>query len=169
MAARMQGPGARPLDEVMAARRAAMLRFAIQQQEARHYSEALDMYRQLIEGYPGTEEESEARERMLDLAYLFGSEKQPYRMLSLYNTLETAYAPTSTERITESRRARVKQILEEVHEQQQREAEAQARIEAIREGGLLAPEPVKMPPRRKEPAREPRNTATRRQEGRDVG
>jgi hypothetical protein len=164
-------PDARPRaqSDVAAARRAAMLRFAIQQQEAGHYSEALDVYRQLVEGYPGTEEESEARERMLDLAYLFGSEKQPYRMLSLYNTLETMYAPASTERQTEARRARVKEILEEVHEQQRREAEAQARIEAIREGGLLTPEPVKMPPRRKEPAREPRNRATRRQEGHDVG
>ena len=163
-------PDARPKaqSDVAAARRAAMLRFAIQQQEAKHYSEALDMYRQLVEGYPGTEEETEARERMLDLAHLF-AESQPYRMLSVYNTLETAYAPTSTERITESRRDRVRQILKEVHEQQRREAEAQARIEAIREGGLLAPEPVKMPPRRKEPAREPRNRATRRQEGRDVG
>ena len=163
-------PDARPRaqSDVAAARRAAMLRFAIQQQEAKHYSEALDMYRQLVEGYPGTEEETEARERMLDLAHLF-AESQPYRMLSVYNTLETAYAPTSTERITESRRDRVRQILKEVHEQQRREAEAQARIEAIREGGLLAPEPVKMPPRRKEPAREPRNRATRRQEGRDVG
>jgi len=168
MSGQMQERRVRMQSDVAAARRAAMLRFAIQQQEAKHYSEALDMYRQLVEGYPGTEEETEARERMLDLAHLF-AESQPYRMLSVYNTLETAYAPTSTERITESRRDRVRQILKEVHEQQRREAEAQARIEAIREGGLLAPEPVKMPPRRKEPAREPRNRATRRQEGRDVG
>ena len=134
MAARMQGPGARSPDEIMAARRAAMLRFAIQQQEAKHYAVALDMYRQLIEGYPGTEEENEARERMLDLACLFGSEKQSHRMLSLYDTLETLYAPTSTERTTDARRARVKQILDGIHEQDRREAEAQARLEAIREG-----------------------------------
>jgi len=168
MAQETRDPRQKTLDEISAARRAAMLRFAIQQQEAGHYSEALDMYRQLVEGYPGTEEQTEARERMLDLAHLF-AESQPYRMLSLYNTLETAYAPTSTERITESRRDRVRQILKEVHEQQRREAETQARLEAIRDGAEPPPEPATMPPRRKEPAREPRNRATRRQEGRDVG
>jgi len=156
-------------DEVAAARRAAMLRFAIQQQEAKHYAVALDMYRQLIEGYPGTEEENEARERMLDLACLFGSEKQSHRMLSLYDTLETLYAPTSTERTTDTRRARVKQILDGIHEQDRREA--QARLEAIREGAVPPSEfePVTMPPRGKEPARvPPRSRATRRQEGREV-
>jgi hypothetical protein len=164
----MQVPGTRSLDEIMAARRAAMLRFAIQQQEAKHYAVAFDMYRQLIEGYPGTEEESEARERMLDLAYLFGSENKPYRMLGLYNALETLYAPTSTERTTEARRARVRQILDGIHEQERREAETEARLEAIREGAQPPPEPATMPPRRKEPTRAPRSRATRRQEGRDV-
>jgi len=169
MAQETRDPRQKTLDEISAARRAAMLRFAIQQQEAGHYSEALDVYRQLVEGYPGTEEESEARERMLDLACLFGSEKQPHRMLSLYNALETLYAPTSTEGTAEARRARVKQILEGIHEQERREAEAQARLEAIREGVQPPPEPATMTPRRKEPAREPRSRATRRQEGRDVG
>jgi hypothetical protein len=168
MAARMQGPGARSLDEIMAARRAAMLRFAVQQQEAKHYAVALDTYRQLIEGHPGTEEENEARERMLDLACLFGSEKQSHRMLSLYNTLESLYAPTSMESTADARRARVKQILDGIHEQERREAETQARLEAIREGAVPPPGPAAMPPRRKEPAREPRSRATRRQEGRDV-
>jgi hypothetical protein len=144
-----------------------MLRLAIQQQEAKHYSEALDVYRQLIEGYPGTEEETEARERMLDLAHLF-AESQPYRMLSLYNTLETMYAPTSIERTRAARRARVKAILQEVHEQKQREAEAQARIEAIREGAAFEPEPATMPPESKKPTREPQRRATRRQGGADV-
>src|SRR3972149_4254427 len=110
-------PGARTQEEVTAARRAAMLRFAIQQQEAKHYAVALDMYRQLIEEYPGTEEENEARARMLDLACLFGSENKSHRMLSVYDTLETMYAPRSTERTADTRRARVRQILEEVHEQ----------------------------------------------------
>jgi len=168
MTAGMQGPGARSLDEIMAARRAAMLRFAIQQQEAKHYAVALDMYRQLIEGYPGTEEETEAKERMLDLAHLFGSEKQPHRMLSLYNALEGLYAPASTDHTTEARRARVKQILDGIHEQERREAETQARLEAIREGVEPPPEPARMSPRRREPAREPQSRATRRQEGRDV-
>ena len=168
MAQETRDPRQKTLDEISAARRAAMLRFAIQQQEAGHYSEALDMYRQLVEGYPGTEEQTEARERMLDLAHLF-AESQPYRMLSLYNTLETAYAPTSTERITESRRDRVRQILKEVHEQQRREAETQARLEAIRDGAEPPPEPATMPPRRKEPAREPQQRATPRQGGVDVG
>jgi len=159
-----QDPRERTQEEISAARRAAMLRFAIEQQEERHFAEALDMYRQLIDEYPDTEEESEARERMLDLAYAFGSERQPYRMLSLYNTLETMYAPMSTDRTTEARRARVKEIVEEVHQEKQREAEAEARIEAIREG--RAPEPARMPQEREKPAREPqrRRTGARAQE-----
>jgi hypothetical protein len=168
MAGEIPDARARVQDEVAAARRAAMLRFAIQQQEAKHHAVALDMYRQLIEECPGTEEENEARERMLDLACLFGSEKQPHRMLSLYNALESLYAPTSTEHTAEARRARVKQILDGIHEQERREAETQARLEAIREGAEPPPEPATMPPRRKEPARVPRSRATRRQEGGDV-
>jgi hypothetical protein len=168
MAREVQHPGARSLEEVSAARRMAMLRFAIQQQEAKHYAEALDMYRQLIDEYPGTEEGNEARERMLDLAHLFGSEKQPYRMLSVYDALESMYAPTGSERTTEARRARVKEILGEVHQEEQRAAEAEARVEAIREGSQAAPEPARMLPEREKPAREPRRRATRREEGRDV-
>jgi hypothetical protein len=122
-----------------------MLRFAIQQQEAKHYAVALDMYRQLIEEYSGTQEENEARARMLDLACLFGSENQTHRMLSVYDTLETMYASTGGGQTpAESRRERVRQILEEVHEQDRREAEAQARIEAIREGVALPPEPARL-------------------------
>jgi hypothetical protein len=168
MAARMQGPGARSLNEIMAARRAAMLRFAIQQQEAKHHAVALDMYRQLIEGYPGTEEEHEARERMLDVACLFASEKQAHRMLSLYNTLESLYAPTSAERTTDARRARVRQILDGIHEEERQEAETQARLEAMREGREPPLQPATMPTRRKETARGPRIRATRRQEGPEV-
>jgi hypothetical protein len=170
MAGEIPDARARVQDEVAAARRAAMLRLAIQEQEEKHYAQALDMYRQLIEGYPGTEEENEARERMLDLACLFGSEKQSHRMLSLYDTLETLYAPTSTERTTDARRARVKQILDGIHEEDRREAEAQARLEAIREGAapLSESEPVTMPSRGNEPARQPRSRTTRRQEGREV-
>jgi len=170
MAQETRDPRQKTLDEISAARRAAMLRFAIQQQEAKHHAVALDMYRQLIEGYPGTEEENEARERMLDLACVFGSEKQSHRMLSLYNTLESLYAPTSTESTADAGRARVKQILDGIHEQDRREAEAQARLEAIREGAvpLSESEPVTMPSRGKEPARQPRSRATRRQEGPEV-
>jgi len=168
MTGERQDPRARTQEDVAAARRAAMLRFAIQQQEAKHYSEALDIYRQLIEGYPGTEEESEARERMVDLAYLFGAEKQPYRMLSLYNALETMYAPTSGDRTNAARRARVKEILQEVHEEKQRDAEAEARVEAIREGVAPAPELAMAPPGRKKPARQPQRRAARQQGERDV-
>jgi predicted Zn-dependent peptidase len=167
MAGEIPDASARVQDEVAAARRAAMLRLAIQEQEEKRYAQALDMFRQLIESYPGTEEESEARERMLDLAHLFG-ESQPYRMLSVYNTLENMYAPTSVERTSAARRARVKAILQEVHEQERREAETQARLEAIREGVEPPPEPARMSPRRREPAREPRSRATRREEGGDV-
>lgn len=155
---------ARTQDEVAAARRAAMLRLAIQEQDAKRYAQALDMYRQLIEGYPGTEEECEARERMLDLAHLF-AESQPYRMLSVYNSLETMYAPTSVERTRAARRERVKAILQDVHEQQEREAAAEARIEAIRDGAPSAPEPPPMPPESNEPAREPQRRPARRQGG----
>jgi len=169
MAQETRDPRQKTLDEISAARRAAMLRFAIQQQEGKHYAVALDMYRQLIEGYPGTEEENEARERMLDLACLFGSEKQSHRMLSLYDTLETLYAPTSTERTTDTRRARVKQILDGIHEQDRREAAALAPTEAVREGAASALEPATMPLESKEPARlPPRSRATRRQEGPEV-
>src|SRR4030042_6783841 len=105
-------PKARTQDEVMAARRAALLRFAIQGQEAKHYAVALDMFRQLIEEYPGTEEENEARARMLDLACLFGSENQTHRMLSVYDTLETMYASASgAQTPAESRRERVRRLL----------------------------------------------------------
>ena len=164
----MTGPRARTQEEVMAARRAAMLRFAIQQQEAKHYAVALDMYRQLIEEYSGTEEENEARERMLDLACLFGSENQAHRMLSVYETLETMYASTGVDRTAESRRERVKQILEEVHEQDRREAEAQARIEAIREGVALPPEPARLPGQHEKSARQLKSRAIDRERGADV-
>jgi len=165
----MTGPRARTQEEVMAARRAAMLRFAIQQQEAKHYAVALDMYRQLIEAYPGTEEENEARERMLDLACLFGSENQTHRMLSVYDTLETMYASTSGGQTpAESRRERVRQILEEVHEQDRREAEAQARIEAIREGVALPPEPARLPGQHEKSARQLKSRAIDRERGADV-
>ena len=155
---------ARTQDEVAAACRAAMLRLAIQEQDAKRYAQALDMYRQLIEGYPGTEEECEARERMLDLAHLF-AQSQPYRMLSVYNSLETMYAPTSVERTRAARRERVKAILQDVHEQQEREAEAEARIEAIRDGAPSAPEPPPMPPESNKPAPEPQRRPARRQGG----
>lgn len=165
MAGEIPDVGAGGQDEVAAARRAAMLKLAIQQQEAKRYAMALDMYRLLIEGYPGTEEENEARERMLDLAHLFEAENQPHRMLGVYNTLETMYFPTSVEHTTTARKARVKAILREVHEQEQREAEAQARIEAIREGKAPPPEPALMPVKGKRPARQPQRRTIRQQGG----
>ena len=168
MATEAQSPRARSAEEVTAARRAAMLRFAVQQQEAGHHAEAQDMYRQLIEEYPDTAEGSEAREQLLDRAFLFESQKQPYRMLSLYNTLESMYAPASSERVAEARRARVKAILEEINQQKQQEAEAQARLEAIREGVERAPEPATTAPQRQKPAHGARKRATRRQGARGV-
>jgi hypothetical protein len=92
-----------------------MLRFAIAKQKNGHHAEAQDICRQLIEEYPGTDEEAEARERMLDIAHLFASENQTYRMLSIYNTLENLYARRGAPDVEEARRARVREILDHIH------------------------------------------------------
>jgi hypothetical protein len=122
-----KGSHGRPeiLDEVAAGRRAAMLGFAINQQENGHHAEAQDIYRQLIREYPGTDEEAEARERMLDMAQLFASEKQPYRMLSLYGTLENLYAREGAPNVEEARRARVREIVNDIHKSDKLEEEAE--------------------------------------------
>lgn len=119
-----EGKGGRveALGEIAAARRATMLKFAIEQEGEKHYSEALDMYRQVVGGYPGTGEEAEARQRMLSLAHRFGSGNQPYRMLSIYGALENLYAHERYETWNEARRARVREILDEIRERDRREA-----------------------------------------------
>ena len=118
------------LEQIEAARRAGILRDCIKQEEDRHYSEAIDGYRQIIDQYHGTPEEEEARERMLDLAYLFESKEQSYRAKHLYWLLELLYTPQRFDDIKEARRARVKEILDEVHAEQRAEEERRARLEA---------------------------------------
>jgi len=118
------------LDQIEAARRAAILRECIKQEEDGHYSEAIDGYRQIIDQYHGTPEEEEARERMLDLAYLFESKGQSYRAKHLYWLLEQLYTPQRFGDIKEARRARVKEILDEVHAEKRVEEERRARLEA---------------------------------------
>ena len=119
-------PGRREaLDQVSAARRAATLRFAIAQQERGHYAEAQQAYGRLIEQYPGTDEEAEARERMLDIAHLFASGNQTYRMLGIYDTLESLYARQEAPNAAEARRERVREIVDDIHRRDRRETEAE--------------------------------------------
>ena len=118
------------LEQIEAARRAAILRECLKQEEDGHYSEAIDGYRQIIDQYHGTPEEAEARERMLDLAHLFQSKGQSYRAKHLYWLLELLYTPQRFDDIKEARRARVKEILDEVHAEKRAEEERKARVEA---------------------------------------
>jgi len=117
------------LEQIEAARRVAMLRESIKQEEEGHYSEAIDGYRQIIDQYHGTPEEAEARERMLDLAYLFQKRGQNYRAKHLFWLMEMLYTPQGFKDIEEVRRARVKEILEEIHAEKQAEEERRARVE----------------------------------------
>ena len=117
------------LEQIEAARRGAILRQSVSQEEDKHYSEAIDGYRQIIEQYPGTGEEGEARERMLDLAYLFESDGQTYRAKHLYRLLELLYTPQRHENIQEARRARVKEILSGIDAEKKAEEEREARLE----------------------------------------
>jgi len=118
------------LEQVEAARRVAILRECIKQEEDGHYSEAIDGYRQIIDQYHGTPEEEEARERMLNLAHLFESKGQSYRAKHLYWLLELLYTPQRFKDIKEVRRARVKEILDEVHAEKRAEEKRRARLEA---------------------------------------
>jgi len=103
------------LAQIEAARRAAIMRQCAVQEEEAHYSEAIDGYRQIIEQYPGTQEEEQAKERMMDLAYLFETEGQTYRAKHLYWLLELLYTPQRYADIRQARSARVKEILAEIH------------------------------------------------------
>jgi len=118
------------LEQIEASRRIAILRDCIKQEEDGHYSEAIDGYRQIIDQYHGTPEEKQARERMLDLAHLFESKGQSYRARHLYWLLELLYTPQRFKDIKEARRARVKEILDEIHAEKQAEEERRARVEA---------------------------------------
>jgi len=110
------------LERIEAARRQALMRLSVEAEEKEHYNEALDGYRQIIDQYHGTPEEEEARERMLDLAYLFESEEQHYRAKHLYWLLEMLYTPQRYKNIQEVRRARVKEILDQIHAEEERRA-----------------------------------------------
>lgn len=120
------------LEQIEATRRVAILKDCIKQEEDGHYSEAIDGYRQIIDQYHGTPEEEKARERMLDLAHLFQSKGQGYRAKHLYWLLELLYTPQRFKDIREVRRARVKEILDEVHAEKRAEEERRARLEAQR-------------------------------------
>ena len=103
------------LAKIEAARRAAIMRQCAVQEEEAHYSEAIDGYRQIIEQYPGTKQEQQAKERMMDLAYLFETEGQTYRAKHLYRLLELLYTPQRYADIRQARSVRVKEILGEIH------------------------------------------------------
>ncbi len=118
------------LEQIEAARRAAILKDSIKQEEEGRYSEAIDGYRQIIDQYHGTPEEKEARERMLGLASLFQSKGQSYRAKHLYRLLELLYTPQRFKDMEEVRRARVKEILDEIHAEKRAEEERRARLEA---------------------------------------
>jgi len=109
------------LAQIEAARRAAIMRQCAVQEEEAHYSEAIDGYRQIIEQYAGTQEEEQAKERMMDLAYLFETEGQTYRAKHLYWLLELLYTPQRYKDIKEVRRARVKEILDDIHKRDREE------------------------------------------------
>lgn len=118
------------LEQIEAARRAAILRDCTKQEEDGHYSEAIDGYRQIIDQYHGTPEEEQARGRMLDLAHLFDSKGQGYRAKHLYWLLEQLYTPQRFGDIKEARRARVKEILDEIHAEERAEEKRRALVEA---------------------------------------
>ncbi len=118
------------LEQIETARRVAILKDCIRQEEDGHYSEAIDGYRQIIDQYHGTPEEAEARERMLDLAYLFQSKGQTYRAKHLFWLLEQLYTPQRFKDIKEVHRARVKEILDEIHAEKRGEEECRAKLKA---------------------------------------
>ncbi len=117
------------LEQIEAARRKGLLRLCHEAEQKEHYSEAIDGYRQIIDHYHGTPEEEEAREKMLDLAYLFESKGESYRAKHLYWLLEQLYTPQRYADIKEARRARVKEILADIEAQKRAEEERRARLE----------------------------------------
>ena len=117
------------LEQIEAARRKGLLRLCQEAEEKGHHSEAIDGYRQVIDQYFGTPEEAEARERMLDMAYLFESEGQAYRAKHLYWLLEQLYTPQRYADVQESRRGRVQEIMDKIHAEERAEEERRARLE----------------------------------------
>ena len=118
------------LEQIEAARRRGLLRICQEAEDKAHYSEAIDGYRQIIDQYHGTPEEEEAREKMLDLAYLFESKGEAYRAKHLYGLLEMLYTPQRYADVREGRRGRVQEILDKIHAGERAEEERRARLEA---------------------------------------
>jgi len=118
------------LEQIEAARRQGLLRLCHEAEQKGHHNEAIDGYRQLIDQYFGTPEEKEARERMLDMSYLFESKGEPYRAKHLYLLLEQLYTPQRHKDIQEARRGRVQEILDKIHTEERAEEERQAKLEA---------------------------------------
>lgn len=123
------------LAKIEAARRAAIMRQCAVQEEEAHYSQAIDGYRQIIEQYAGTQEEEQAKERMMDLAYLFETEGQTYRAKHLYWLLELLCTPQRYSDIRQARSARVKEILVEIHTKD-REEELRRKELGLDDGGF---------------------------------
>lgn len=121
------------LEQIEAARRKGLLRLSYEAEQQKHYSEALDGYRQIIDQYYGTPEEDEAREKMLDMAYLFESKGESYRAKHLYGLLEQLYTPHRYANVQEARQARVQEILEKIHTEERAEEERRAKLEETRE------------------------------------
>ena len=117
------------LGEIESARRKGLLRLGIESEEQGHYSEAIDGYRQIIDQYFGTPEEKEAKKRMLDLAYFFEKQGEPYQAKHLYWLLEQLYTPQTYGNIEEKRRARVTEILDNIHAEERAEEARQAKLE----------------------------------------
>ena len=117
------------LEAIEAARRKGLLRLCLESEAKGHHSEAIDGYQQIIDQYQGTPEEAEAKEKMLDLAYLFESRGEPYRAKHLYWLMEQLYTPQRYRDIQEARRGRVQEILDKIHAQERAEEERRARLE----------------------------------------
>jgi len=117
------------LGEIETARRKGLLRLSIESEKEKHYSEAMDGYRQIIDEYFGTPEVKEAKKRMLDLAYLFEKQGEPYQAKHLYWLLEQLYTPQTYGNIEEKRRARVEEILDNIHAKDLAEEKRQAKLE----------------------------------------
>jgi len=117
------------LEQIEAARRKGLLRLCQEAEEKGHYSEAIDGYRQIIDQYYGTPEEEEAREKMLDVAYLFESKGEAYRAKHLYWLLEQLYTPQRYADVREARRGRVQEILDKIHAEERAEEERRAKSE----------------------------------------
>jgi TolA-binding protein len=66
----------------------AMLRMARDMREQGHVHEALQMYTQLMEDYPGTQASTAAANAMVELAQYLEQNGQPHTALFIYRQLE---------------------------------------------------------------------------------